>query len=367
MIRVAEQTACDQPAVSVAMIAYNCEQFIAQAIESVLMQETKFVVELVIGEDCSTDGTWRIVQGYAGKYPKVIRALRHKKNLGISRNYEAVWRACRGKYIAWLDGDDYWRTPQKLQKQVTLMEANPHYSMCGTKTQFVTTSSDGSAKDAGVFEPAVFKTEYDLADFLTGYPMHTSTMLGLRELVALPDWLNDAGVLWDACVFALYAEKGPAGYLSEVVSCYRIHGGGMWTTKPAAEQLRCNQKAIDLLDAHFGGRYHRLLRSREYQVWRTLLRTLAECGNYRDARCLYWQSASRLVRLMPLKVLAFGWAAYGGYWCVNHWNQLTMSLAIRTRVRRLIGRVRPAAMKLGDQVGGTPAERSYRVPPTSYD
>jgi len=343
MIRVAEQTGCDQPTVSVAMIAYNREPFIAQAIESVLMQETAFVVELVIGEDCSTDGTRRIVQAYARKYPNVIRALLPEKNLGISRNYEVVWQACLGKYIAWLDGDDYWRTPQKLQKQVALMEANPHYSMCGTKTQLVTTSSDGTEKDAGVFEPAVLKPEYDLPDFLTGYPMHTSSMLGRRELVALPDWLNDAGILWDACAFALYAEKGPVGYLSEVMSCWRIHAGAVWTTKSAADQLQCNQKAIDLLDAHFGGRYYRLLRMREYQVWWTSLRSLAERGKYREARWLYWESASRLVRLMPLKVLALGWAAYGGYWCVNHWNQLTMSLAFRTRARRLIGRVRPAA------------------------
>ena len=121
MIRVAEQTAFDRPTVSVAVITYNHEKFIGQAIESVLMQETAFVVELVIGEDCSTDGTRRIVQAYAEKYPNVIRALLPEKNLGMARNYDAVWQACRGKYIAWLEGDDYWRTPQKLQKQVALM------------------------------------------------------------------------------------------------------------------------------------------------------------------------------------------------------------------------------------------------------
>jgi len=226
------------------------------------------------------------------------------------------------------------------------MEANPHYSMCGTKTQFVVGSSDGAETDGGVLESAVLKPEYRLADFLTGYPMHTSSMLARRELVALADWLNDVGILWDACVFALYAAKGPVGYLSEVMSCWRVHAGGMWTTKSAADQLQCNQKAIDLLDAHWGGRYHRLLRSREYHVWWTSLRSLAERGKYREARRLYWKSASRLVRLMPLKVLASGLAAYGGcwgYWCVSHWNQLTMSLAIRTRVRRLIGRVNSAA------------------------
>jgi glycosyltransferase involved in cell wall biosynthesis len=343
MIRVAEQTGCDQPTVSVAVITYNHEQFIAQAIESVLMQQAAFVVELVIGEDCSTDGTRRIVQAYAGRYPNVIRVLLPERNLGMARNYEAVWQACRGKYVAWLEGDDYWRTPQKLQKQVALMEANPHYSMCGTKTQLVITSSDGAEKDAGVLEPAVLKPEYDLHDFLTTYPMHTSSILLRREFVEFPDWLDGLVMLRDTCVFALYAEKGPVGYLSEVVSCWRIHAGGIWNTKSGADQLRCHQKGNDLLDAHFGGRYHRILMSREYLVWRTSFRSLAERGKYREARSLYWESALRLVRSMPLKVLALGWAAYGGYWCVNHWNQLTMSLAIRTRVRRLIGLVRQAA------------------------
>ncbi|HEY2681202.1 MAG TPA: glycosyltransferase family 2 protein [Candidatus Udaeobacter sp.] len=338
MMRVAEQNASDRPTISVAVITYNHEQFIAQAIESVLMQETAFVVELIIGEDCSTDGTRRIVQAYAAKYPNVIRALLPEKNLGMARNYDAVWQSCRGKYIAWLEGDDYWRTPQKLQKQVALMEANPHYSMCGTTTQFVSTSSDGAEKDAGELEPAVLKLEYDLSDFLTHYPMHTSSMLLRREFVEFPDWLNGLVMLRDTCVFALCAEKGPVGYLSEVVSCWRIHPGGLWTTKSETDQLQCNQKAIDLLDAHFGGRYHRLLRMREYQVWRRALRSLAESGKYREARRLYWESASRLVQLTPLKVLALGCAVYGGYWCLHCWNRLTMLLAIRTRVRRLIGR-----------------------------
>jgi len=261
-------------------------------------------------------------------------------NLGMAENYEAVRQACRGKYIAWLEGDDYWRTPQKLQKQVALMEANPHYSMCGTKTQFVVSSSNGAEKDTGVLEPPVLKPDYGLADFLTRYLMHTSSMLMKRELLQFPDWLKDLVMLRDTCVFALYAEKGPVGYLNEVLSCWRFHAGGIWSTKSAAEQLGCNQKAIDLLDEHFGGRYHRLLRLREYQVLRTLLRSLGERENYREARSLYWQSASRLVRLMPLRVLALGCAVYGGYWCSNHWNQLTMSLAIRTRVRRLIWRTR---------------------------
>jgi hypothetical protein len=204
----------------------------------------------------------------------------------------------------------------------------------------------------------MLKAEYDLSDFLTHYPMHTSSMLLRREFVEFPDWLSGLVMLRDTCVFALCAEKGPVGYLHDVVSCWRIHPGGLWTTKSEADQLQCNQKAIDLLDAHFGGRYHRLLRMREYQVWQTAFRSLAERGKYREARCLYWESASRLVRVKPLKVLVLGCAVYGGYWCRNHWNQLTMLLAIRTRVRRLTGRVEVRSDRVN--AARDPAKRGAR-------
>lgn len=124
MPRVSEQASCENPKVSVAMITYNHEAFIAQAIESVLMQETDFPVELVIGEDCSTDGTRRIVKAYAEKYPNVIHVLIPERNLGMQRNFRAVLALCRGQYIACLEGDDAW-LPKKIQRQVDILEKQP--------------------------------------------------------------------------------------------------------------------------------------------------------------------------------------------------------------------------------------------------
>src|ERR1017187_10207934 len=95
------------PKVSVLMITYNHEKYIAQAIESVLMQKTNFPFELVIGEDCSTDGTGAIVAEYSRKYPEIIRAHLRERNLGALENFRALFRACRGKYLALLEGDDY--------------------------------------------------------------------------------------------------------------------------------------------------------------------------------------------------------------------------------------------------------------------
>ncbi len=115
--------------VSVFMLAYNQEDFIAQAIEGVLMQETTFNVQLVIGEDCSTDGTRKIVANYAEKNPRKIKLILHQKNIGLIANYVETYTQCSGKFVAICDGDDYWTDPLKLQKQVDFLSKNEDYKM----------------------------------------------------------------------------------------------------------------------------------------------------------------------------------------------------------------------------------------------
>ncbi|MDD2284078.1 MAG: glycosyltransferase [Paludibacter sp.] len=116
------------PVVSVYMITYNHEPYIAQAIEGVLIQETDFSIELVIGEDCSTDRTREIVLEYQKKHPDIIRVITSEKNVGAKKNGNRTRPLCRGKYIAFCEGDDYWHHPKKLQKQVDYLEAHPE---CG--------------------------------------------------------------------------------------------------------------------------------------------------------------------------------------------------------------------------------------------
>ena len=117
------------PLVSVVMITYNHEQYIAQAIKSVLRQKTSFSFELVIGEDCSTDNTREIVSEYQNKYPDVIRVITAETNVGMHSNALRVEYSCRGKYIAYCEGDDHWHNPHKLQMQVDFLETYPDYVM----------------------------------------------------------------------------------------------------------------------------------------------------------------------------------------------------------------------------------------------
>lgn len=117
------------PLLSIVTITYNHEPFIAKTIEGVLMQQVNFPIELIIAEDCSTDGTRAICQRYAEQYPELIRLITSEFNVGAVVNERRAMLTARGKYIAFCEGDDYWTDPLKLQRQVDFLEAHPDYSV----------------------------------------------------------------------------------------------------------------------------------------------------------------------------------------------------------------------------------------------
>ena len=117
------------PLVSVHMITYNHELYIAEAIEGILHQKTDFPFELVIGEDCSKDRTREIVMNYQIQHPEIIRVITSKKNVGMTENHFRTTQACRGKYTAYCEGDDYWHSPYKLQKQIDIFEKDDGVSL----------------------------------------------------------------------------------------------------------------------------------------------------------------------------------------------------------------------------------------------
>lgn len=126
-----------EPLASVKMTTYNHAPYITQAIEGVLLQRTTFPIELVIGEDCSTDHTRDIVLDYQRKHPDIIRVIAWRQNVGGIRNGLHVDRACRGKYIAFCDGDDFWHHPQKLQMQVDYLEGHPRAGLVHTDADWL--------------------------------------------------------------------------------------------------------------------------------------------------------------------------------------------------------------------------------------
>ena len=110
--------------ISVVVITYNQEATISRTLDSILMQQCHVPYEIVIGEDCSTDNTRAICQSYAEKHPDKIRLICNQQNKGIVDNYFDCLLECRGKYIADCAGDDFWTDPQKLEKEICVMEAH---------------------------------------------------------------------------------------------------------------------------------------------------------------------------------------------------------------------------------------------------
>ncbi len=117
-----------EPLVSVAVITYQHENFISMCLEGILMQKTNFKFEIVIGEDCSIDNTRNICRKYSTMH-SLINLLPTKQNLGMVPNTIRTYQSCKGKYIAFCEGDDYWIDPDKLQKQVNFLEKNPDYGL----------------------------------------------------------------------------------------------------------------------------------------------------------------------------------------------------------------------------------------------
>jgi glycosyltransferase involved in cell wall biosynthesis len=124
-----DQTNTPAPLVSVAMITYNHRPYIERAVKCVLDQETDFGMELVIGEDCSTDGTRELVFDLQRRHPELIRLVTSEHNVGAHANALRTERACRGDYVAYCEGDDCWHDPRKLSKQVSFLKTHPDYSM----------------------------------------------------------------------------------------------------------------------------------------------------------------------------------------------------------------------------------------------
>lgn len=132
----------DQPMVSVRLITYNQEEYIAEAIESVLMQKVNFRYELLIGEDASTDATAAIVDSYQKKFPDKIKVFHRRKNLGMRLNNKLLMRECSGKYVAVLAGDDYWIYDHKLQNQIDYLEK--HEDVIATVHNVYSVDKDGN-------------------------------------------------------------------------------------------------------------------------------------------------------------------------------------------------------------------------------
>jgi glycosyltransferase involved in cell wall biosynthesis len=231
------------PMVSILMLAYNHEKYIAQALDSILMQKVDFTYEIVVGEDCSEDNTRVILLGYKEKYPEIIKLIMNEKNLGMHKNVNSVLRQCRGKYCAICEGDDYWTNPYKLQKQIKFMESHPKYVGSVHKVEIV---GENSQPISG-FNMNMYcqDTVYTIRHAEKGIMPGQSASLVYRNILthdsSIIDAMENCNANGDAKLALILALHGDIYCFDEIMSHHRWE-----TTEGTSWSARTKDKNLNL-------------------------------------------------------------------------------------------------------------------------
>ena len=240
------------PLLSVLCLTYNHEKYISTAIDSFLSQVTSFAIEIIIGEDCSTDTTLSIVENYKNRFPQKIQIIKSEFNVGMVKNLRRTMKACRGKYIAICEGDDFWEGTSKLQQQVDFLENNSDYSI--------------TYHDAYVFDESGIRSKVQLGgsyqcdatsnELIAARPISTLTACFRNILGEFPREFDHAPVP-DLCIWSLLGHHGKGKYIKSIEpAAYRIHSGGVFSSQnEKTRYLQTMQTYLVLSDFYSSSRH----------------------------------------------------------------------------------------------------------------
>lgn len=212
------------PEISVCVITFNHEQFIAEAINSILAQKIDVPYEIVISDDSSIDRTRSLCQDLADHHPTLINLLPEKENLGITGNFYRALSSCRGRYIAVCEGDDYWIDDRKLAMQFGFLEENAGYGLVYTDVEIKNTTTEVLSRP--------FYYAGDVFDkLLQGNFINTLTVCFRKDLLELSSVsINQLSYAFDHFYWLRIAAAARIFYMPEKSGCYRIHGNNFFLT-----------------------------------------------------------------------------------------------------------------------------------------
>jgi glycosyltransferase involved in cell wall biosynthesis len=240
--------------VTVLIVTYNHEKYIAQALDGILMQATDFAYEIVVIEDCSTDATRQILRAYQLQHPAKIRLRLAARNRCSNKAFVEEFETSSSSYIAILDGDDYWTSPNKLQKQVEFLRAHPDCVLCFHNAMNVYEDD----RLPTPYNPANQKAFSGLEDIWRGCFIASATpMFRKKILKKFPQWYSNLPY-GDWPLHILYAEHGGIGYIDEILAVHRIHGGGVWSKQNRIQRLESLIAAYESVNANLKFRYNDL-------------------------------------------------------------------------------------------------------------
>lgn len=246
--------------VDVNIACYNHENYIGQAIESVLNQKTDFEFRILVGDDASTDKSGQIIKEYENKYPSIIKAFYHEINKGINKSNESnglfLLKHSKAKYIALLDGDDYWIDSTKLQKQIMFLENNNDYALSFHNVKVLYEGFPDRTHLFNTGKRKLHKKTFTIYDVMSDLAlMHTSSMIFRSKAIkSIPDWFNKIRSA-DIALFHLIAEHGKIGALTDTMSVYRKNPGSFTEYSVGRLNTKAYIYLYDCLNKHFNHKY----------------------------------------------------------------------------------------------------------------
>lgn len=243
-----------KPKVTIVCITYNHEKFIAEALDSFLMQKTNFPFEVVVAEDCSNDSTADIVRKYANDYPHIIKPVFQKSNMGSYENTLSAYKKIQGKYVVMNEGDDYFSDPLKLQKQVDFLDNHLDHSICFHPVDVIW---DDKSQKNYIFPESKYRSNKKI---LTIHELMKNNFIQTNSCMYRWKFNEDDNLSalypgdilpGDWYMHLLHAQVGKIGFIPDVMAVYRRHKEGMWwLSSENVEQLYLKY-GIKIINFHF--------------------------------------------------------------------------------------------------------------------
>ncbi len=254
---------------SILLVCYNHEQYIEQCLQGIIIQKAGFDFEVVIADDYSTDQTVSIIKDALNEHKIDYNLLESAENLGLEGNYKRGFKACRGEYIAVMEGDDYWTNPNRLQKHIDFLDSHRECSMSFNRLiVFNEETSDYSVKEWLLIDNFDYITSRQLASGnqlgnLSACVFRNDIMKKLKpELfeIKIADWM----------LAMAFGQFGFIGILKDAMSVYRIHKGGLWSKQNRIAQIDFILENIDMynkyLDNHYNAEFIALKRKLKHEL-----------------------------------------------------------------------------------------------------
>jgi glycosyltransferase involved in cell wall biosynthesis len=240
---------------TILIITYNQEKYIRECLDSILMQDLPESFEIVIADDCSTDNTLAIIFEVLDKLTIDYRVLECSKNLGIDKNYKRGFESCRGKYIAVMEGDDYWTDPRRIEKHISFLDEHRECVMSFNRLIIF-------MQELGTFTVHKWESDEDFQYFTSnriagGYFIGNLSACLFRNsaLKKLKNDFYEIGIMADWGLGIALGQIGLLGKLKEITSVHRVHSEGYWNHRTITQKHDRLISKIDEYNKYFNYHY----------------------------------------------------------------------------------------------------------------